>query len=87
MDGFDPALIREDTPEQRASREKVEAFILKWLREDPLLPRLKDLAARMATPPQGFDTWEDYYKYGDAFIPVTEAPSTELAIVPKSDDP
>jgi len=84
---FDPTLVREETPDQKAAREEAEALILKWLREDPLLPRLKDVARRMATPPQGFDTWDDYYKYGDAFVPITLVPSTELATVPKPDDP
>lgn len=85
MSEFDPNLAQEDTPGQKAAWEKVEAFVLKWLREDPFLPRLKGLFDQRATPPQGFDTWEDYYKYGDAFIPVVVAARNDL--VPITEDP
>lgn len=67
---------------------KIEKQLLRILSKN-FPKRLLALALARARrpPPQGFDSWADYEKYGDAFIPMTLAPSTELAVVPKSDDP
>lgn len=68
MSEFDPNLANGYTLDQKAAQEKTEAFLLKWAQVYPLAPMLKDLIA----PPQGFDTWDEYRKYGDMFIPVPE---------------
>jgi hypothetical protein len=68
---FDPNLVRDMTPEQKALQEKTDAFVQKWLSQTSVRPSLQGLASMMTVPPQGFDTWEDYYKYGDLFVPVS----------------
>jgi len=46
---------------------KAKAFVDKFVATSSLKESLEDLVKRV---PQGFDTWEDYYRYGDAFVGV-----------------
>lgn len=65
-------------------KERAIAFLEKWSSE-----RFRADMKWLFSPPQGFDSWADYEKYGEAFIAFEQTPakpasmSQEIVLLPK----
>lgn len=56
----------------KTDEQRVQEFLLEWSRR-PL-----DLSFLEPKLPEGYDSWEDWEKYGEAFLPVSIAPPQML---------
>ena len=63
----------------KTAEQRVQEFLQEWSRR-PL-----DLSFLEPKLPEGYDSWEDWEKYGEAFLPVPSAPLPQLLTHEKND--